>query len=120
MFFHPQRRGFRGRFFFPLVLVAAALALGGVVMGLWNAILPDAAHAGRLSYWQGVGLLVLCRVLFGSFGPGHGGRPGGPGWGRPGQDRGREKWLRMSDEERRQFRQQWQARGRGPGHEPTA
>lgn len=112
MSFLGQRRGPRSRFFFfPLVAGAAALALGGVVMGLWNAILPEAVHAGRLSYWQGVGLLVLCRVLFGSFGSGRGGRPGMGGPARPGHD----KWQHMTDDERQQFRQQWQARGRSWG-----
>ncbi|MDQ2769459.1 MAG: hypothetical protein M3Y54_03035 [Bacteroidota bacterium] len=113
MTYFRQRRGPWGRFFFfPLVAGAAALALGGVVMVLWNAILPDAVHAGRLGYWQGVGLLVLCRVLFGSYGPGRGGSGGrahGPG---------REKWLHMSEEERRQFRQQWQRRARAWGGPP--
>lgn len=106
--FSGRRRGPRGRFFFfPLVAGAAALALGALVMALWNAVLPEAIHAGRLSYWQGVGLLVLCRVLFGSFGAGRGGRPWHQAW------QGREKWQQMSEEERRQFRQQWQARSRG-------
>lgn len=110
MSFLGQRRGPRGRFFFfPLVAGAAALVLGGVVMGLWNAILPEAVHASRLSYWQGVGLLVLCRVLFGSLGPGR----GGAGWSHKG--RGREKWLHLTEDQRRQFRQQWQARARAWG-----
>ncbi|MBO2007797.1 hypothetical protein [Hymenobacter negativus] len=115
MSFLRQRRGRRGRFlFFPLVAGAAALALGGVVMALWNAILPDALHAGRLNYWQGVGLLVLCRVLFGSYGRG--------GAGGRGHGQGHEKWQRMSDDERQQFRQQWQARARawGGGRPPQA
>jgi hypothetical protein len=105
----------RGRFaFIPLVAAAAALALGGVVTALWNAILPETVGAGRLSYWQGVGLLVMCRILFGGFG---GGRRGGPGWGRRPMGGGdprppREKWRQMSDDERRQFRQQWQERCR--------
>ncbi len=105
----------RGRFLFiPLVAAAAAAALGGVVMALWNAILPAAVGAGRLSYWQGVGLLVLCRILVGGFG----GRRGGPGWRRGAPDSNgsprppREKWLQMSEDERREFRQQWQERCR--------
>jgi hypothetical protein len=108
-----RRRGPRGRFFFfPLVAGAAALALGGVVMALWNAILPEVAHTGRLSYWQAVGLLVLCRILFGSYGPGRGGMAGRGHW------QGHEKWQRMSDDERQKFRQQWQARARAWGGRP--
>jgi len=111
-------------FFFPLVAGAAALALGAVVMALWNAILPEAAHAGRLGYWQGVGLLVLCRVLFGSFGTGRGGRPGGagPAGNRPWKSQSQEKWQAMSADERHRFRQQWQerCRARGGGRPPQA
>ena len=104
----PDRR----RIFFPLVFIAGALGLGALVMVLWNAILPAVLHAGRLSYWQGVGLLVLCRVLFGSWGGGRGGsgsrHPGGP----------QERWLSMSEEERQLFRQRWQARGPRRGWSP--
>ena len=58
----------RGRFFFfPLIPIAAALLFGFVVMLLWNAILPQVVNAAPLSYWQAVGLLVLSRILFGSF-----------------------------------------------------
>lgn len=111
----PQRRGPRGRFlWFGLVALAAVLALGGLVAWLWNAILPTALHAGPLSYWQGVGLLVLCRVLFGSLGAGRGGRPG---WGQRGPHFA--KWQRLSPDERQQFRRQWQARRFGPGPADT-
>ncbi len=110
MAFFSHRRGPRGRFvFLPLLAAAAALALGGAVMGLWNAVLPAVAHAGRLSYWQGVALFVLCRVLFGSVGAGWGGRS--PAWG-GGWRAHQEKWQRMSPEERQEFRQKWQERGR--------
>jgi len=65
---------FRGRFIgvAALVLVAAA-ALGAVVMLLWNAIAPvlfSGAHP--IDYPHALGLLVLCRILFGGF-RGHGG-----------------------------------------------
>ncbi|RZK16009.1 MAG: hypothetical protein EOO56_21385 [Hymenobacter sp.] len=98
------------------MFIAGALALGALVMALWNAVLPAALHAGRLSYWQGVGLLVLCRVLFGSWSGGRRGM-GGPGLHRPGPQ---ERWLSMSEEERRAFRQRWQARGPRWGWNPPA
>ena len=97
-------------FFIPILLVA-----GLIVMLLWNAILPAAVHASRLNYWQATGLLILCRILFGSFR----GRPGGnrpdmfrrgpgPAW--------REKWKNMSDEDRVKFREEWKRRCGPPGN----
>jgi hypothetical protein len=45
------------------------LALGSLaVMLLWNAVVTSALGLGPLGYWQAMGLLALCRVLFGSFG----------------------------------------------------
>ena len=62
--------------FFPFVAAAILLAAGGVVMLLWNAILPEVVNARKLSYPQAAGLLALCRLLFGGFGGR--GRGGGP------------------------------------------
>ena len=83
---------FRARFIgvAALVLVAAA-ALGAVVMLLWNAIAPmlfSGAHP--IDYPHAVGLLVLCRILFGGF-RGHGGWHG---------RRHFAKWQAMTPEER--------------------
>lgn len=75
-----------------LGLVAAAV-LGGVVMALWNAILPGLfAGVGRLDYLHALGLLILCRILFGGF-RGHGGG-GRAHWG---------KLKSMTPEEREQM-----------------
>ena len=78
-----------------IVLVIAA-ALGAVVMLLWNAVLPALFDGSRsIDYWHALGLLVLCRILFGGF------RGRGAGF-----DRERwQKWQSMSKEERAQFRQ---------------
>ena len=60
----------------PIVLVAIPLflaAVGGVVTLLWNALLPPLFGWPRITLWQGLGLLVLCRILFGGFGSGGGG-----------------------------------------------
>lgn len=40
-------RGKKFMFFFPVAVLIAAV-LGYVVMSLWNWILPEVAHAGRL------------------------------------------------------------------------
>jgi Ca2+/H+ antiporter, TMEM165/GDT1 family len=89
----------------PFIVIAGLLLFGWVVMMLWNAILPAALHAGEISFWQGVGLLVLSRILVGGFGGKRFG--GGPGF------RGgmwREKWMSMSDEEKAKFREEWRMR----------
>ena len=105
---HMRGRGKAG--LFPLIGAALALGLGAIVMLLWNWILPDLLSVRRINYWQSVGLLVLCRILFGNFGR------GGMGRGRDGMhDRGRimrEKWMNMSPDERSKFRQEWKDRCR--------
>jgi Ca2+/H+ antiporter, TMEM165/GDT1 family len=92
----------------PLIIIggAAIVAMfGWAVMLLWNAILVPAAGASVLTFWQGLGLLVLSRILVGGFGGGKG-RRGGPWKG---------KWANMTPEERMQFRDEWKQRcGSGP------
>lgn len=45
---------------------AAFVALGGwVVMQLWNGVLPAVFGWREVTFWQALGLLVLCRILFG-------------------------------------------------------
>jgi hypothetical protein len=81
-----QRHIYKRRFgMFPLMALAAALVLGAAVRWLWNAILPALLNVNPISYWQAVGLLVLCRILFGNFG----GRPGG--FGAP------PRWIRRTN-----------------------
>jgi hypothetical protein len=50
---------------------ALALLFGYVVMALWNGVVADVLAVRKLSYWQGVGLLVLFRVLVGGLHTGH-------------------------------------------------
>jgi hypothetical protein len=70
---------------FVILFLCAAAAAGWLVMALWNAVLVEALGAKPLGYWQALGLLLLCRVLFGNWGPrrmgppGAGGAPGGKG-----------------------------------------
>jgi hypothetical protein len=98
----PQRRPARIAVFVVLMGCAAAVA-GWLVMALWNAVLVPALGAKALDYWQALGLLLLCRVLFGNWGPPRGGHRGptvGPA----------AKWGSMSTEQRARFREHWQAR----------
>lgn len=77
-----------------IVGIALLIAIGGVVvMLLWNWLAPDLFGWSRLGFWQAVGLLALCRILFGGIGP-LGGRWSG------GRRRKAERWERMTPEER--------------------
>lgn len=50
------------------IFLAVAAALSAVVMLLWNAIIPGVIGWTVITYWQALGLLVLCRILFGGCG----------------------------------------------------
>lgn len=89
--------------FFAIVFIAFALAMGWVVMFLWNFILPDTIGVKPLTYWKALGLLVLTRILFGGFR----GRPSP--WGGDRKRKWRKKWMNMSDEERQQFKSKWKS-----------
>jgi hypothetical protein len=111
-----KKRFMPGRFiFFPLLFIGAGLIMGAVVMWLWNAILPSVMGVGILSYWHAVGLLLLCRILFGGF------RGGGSHWGKHNNGFGgsrphmRQRWMQMNEEERTRFKEQWRERCRKRG-----
>lgn len=51
-----------------LLAIAGLAVLGGLVMALWNWLAPTLfVGAQPLGYWQSLGLLLLCRILFGRF-----------------------------------------------------
>jgi len=77
-------------------LFVAVLSL--VVMLLWNALIPSLFAGPVLTFWQAAGLLVLCRLLFGGFRPHHHGHHH---WRHRAW---RDRWHRMSPEERDRFR----------------
>lgn len=108
---YPRRGwGWKCFFIFPLVVLAAIVA-GSVVMALWNWIIPSlfpTLNIGTLTYWHALGLLLLCKILFGGF---H--RRGGChcGWrGRRMNAAWKEKWMQMSDEDKAKFKEQWRSR----------
>ncbi|WP_368543173.1 hypothetical protein [Enterobacter soli] len=74
------------------------VVLGLLVMSLWNAILPAILGVNAIGFWQALGLLILCRILFGGLGF----RPGMFG----GHRRMHERWMKMSPEQREAFIQQ--------------
>jgi len=45
------------------------IAVGGeIVLQLWNWLLPSLFGWRPITFWQALGLLLLCRILFGGFG----------------------------------------------------
>jgi fucose permease len=51
----------------PLCIIAVIFIMSAIVMWLWNAILPDVLHVSTISYWQAMGIFVLCKILFGGY-----------------------------------------------------
>jgi hypothetical protein len=101
--------------FAPLAILAMVLFVfvgGELVMHLWNWLLPPLFGWRQITFWQALGLLLLCRILF-----------GGHGWHGTGRTEARrrikermaERWEQMTPEERERFRQSWRGRcGFGP------
>ena len=55
----------------PLAVLAILLFIvigGEIVLRLWNWLLPALFGWRQITFWQAVGLLALCRILFGGFG----------------------------------------------------
>jgi hypothetical protein len=96
----PRRR----RLVFVALLALAVLLAGGAVMVLWNSVVVSSLQAQPLSYWQALGLLLLCRILFGGWSRPQRWQPRRPG------HRMQQKWASMSPDHRAQFRSHWKAR----------
>ena len=98
-------------FLAPLAILAMLvfIAIGGeIVLQLWNWLLPPLFGWRQITFWQALGLLALCRILFGGFGR--------HGYGRSNFRRRMEgRCGHMTPEERERFRQRMRERfGFGP------
>ena len=90
-----------------LFFIAMFLLLSGMVMFLWNMLLPQVIHVTIINYWQALGLMVLCRILFGGFSPGKwAGRPRG---GEP-ENLLKDKLMTMDEPDRTSFKEEWRKR----------
>jgi len=96
-------------FIAPAAIIGLALFtfLGGeLVRQLWNWLTPSLFGWKQITFWQAIGLLGLCRILFGGFG-----FHGRSNYRR----RMAERWDRMTPEERERFRSGLRGRcGFGP------
>jgi hypothetical protein len=103
-----QRRIFKGiKTIFVIALACAVF--GFVVRELWNALIPPIFGWHTITFWQGIGLLILSKILFGGFHRPFGGRGGR--W----KQRMQERMEHMTPEQREQFR-----RGMRCGRNPFA
>jgi hypothetical protein len=89
-----MKRGLR----FAVIGVLALGVMGLLVMGLWNWLVPALFGGPEIGFWQALGLLLLSRILFGSFG------------GRSSRDlrwrrRMMERWEAMTPQERERLRE---------------
>ena len=104
-FEHERGVGFWSKraFFIPIAIVAGVFIFSGVVMLLWNAVLPAVIGVHTVTYWQAMCILVLSKIIFGGFKGMH--------------DHGhqyhrhrhmerdlREKWMQMDPQEREKMR----------------
>ncbi len=99
-------------FIAPAALLGIALFsfIGGeVVRLLWNWLLPPLFGWHELNFWQAIGILALCRILFGGLGMNNCGRCNS-------RQRKAGRLEQLTPEEREQLRQGAAGRGhRGDG-----
>ena len=87
--------------FFIFAVVALSIIAAGfgeAVLHLWNWLMPAIFGLHTIDYWQALGLLGLCWILFG----------GQRGWMGPGvrlqRRRMRERWQQLTQEQREKIR----------------
>ena len=95
----------------PLAILGMAVFIfigGELVLQLWNWLLPPLFGWRMLTFWQALGMLLLCRILFGGFGFHNSARSNV-------RRRMEERCEHMTPEERERFRETIRARwGFGP------
>ena len=87
-----------------LLVTIVIAGFGQAVLQLWNWLMPSIFGLQRISFWQAVGLLGLCWILFGR------GFLGGPSYGGHWRRRMREHWDQMTPEQRATFSKGLQGR----------
>ena len=94
-------------------MTVAVLGVGLAVMWLWNSLMPSIFGLPAITFIQAIGLLILSRILFGGFPHRGGGHHPRHQW----KHKMKEKWSRMTPEERAEFKHKmrhWRKRGCWP------
>lgn len=102
-------------FLIPAALAGIALFIwigGEIVMHLWNWLLPAIFGLREITFWQAIGVLALCRILFGGFGGRLSHRSNL-------RRRMSERWEKMTPEEREKARRSFRGFC-GPVEPPNA
>ncbi len=112
-----MRRGF---WFFRaikfIIFVVLFLSIGGfIVMQLWNSLIPLLFHGPELTFWQTIGLLILCKILFGGFGRSRWKGRDDKGWRGMRYEKRCDEWKEkmkdkmegMSEEDREKFKEKF-------------
>ncbi len=78
-------------------VIAIVVVVPALFMLLWNSVIPAVFPAvNPVGFWQALGLLLICKVLFGNFGGHRGLRD--------------KRFAHLSEEERQQMRERFIAR----------
>jgi len=88
------------------VMVVGTIAVavfGFAVMSLWNWLMPALFRLPVISFWQALGLVILCKILFGGL-HSHQNKGGHR------RRRVRDRWEHLTPEERERFREGLRAR----------
>lgn len=104
MHFSNNHSNSKKKWYYLLLLPIVFFALGYAVMLLWNAVLPVLFQFPNINFWQATGLLILCRILFGSF---------KFGWHKHHDSKMYSDWSKCSgitDEEKQKFKEEWKKR----------
>ena len=97
-----RSRAMRFMFIIPIAILGM-IVFGWIVMLLWNNVASPILHVSQVTYWQGLGILVLSKILFSSF---NGGRRGYR------RDHWKERmmWKNMTPEQQEKFKEEWKER----------
>lgn len=96
----------KSKWFFRIAVVflAGFAALSAIVMVLWNWLIPVLFSGPVITFWQSAGLLLLSKILFKGF------HKGGHMWRQNRWKAWKERFEKMSPEERERMRSFWKQR----------
>ena len=98
-------RTYRARRFLFIIpfAILGLIVFGWVVMLLWNNVAVPILHVSAVTYWQGLGILLLSKILFSSFSGGSK-RYSRNHW------KERMMWKNMTPEQQEKFKEEWKDR----------